>query len=464
MKNEGLTKLAFNALDRITDIFPSFGSRVFQKTFLFILGSAKLYNYTLKRYQKKLLKTKDFNKILIVADVNIGDSINTQPVIEVMRAFFPDAQIDYICNQTGGEVILNSPLVDNVFKIYSKSGLPLEEDVEKINKIVKKGNYSLILNLCPFLDKKTLNHGANVIQLYVVFVSYVFYLCKKNSANINLSSAMYTFIKDFFAPFLKLYIPNSNNSENFYLNSEYDGNKVYISNEAIETAKNFLINNNLYQKGPLILFNLSVTIKYSMIPIELQLQIIQDVILSKDITAILIFQGISVINIESMILDRLPVTHTGKIVTIPNTFTINEFTALIDFCDMFVSGDTGTVHIAASRKINIDSNNSLRNRTALVSVFGASDSRIYNYDSLRYGHSAANQDAPSKVFVGDAPCRNLTCINRIIKTCKEVRCFQGLKSEDISSYIISYFNNLKNAESVTEKAKIYDNGTDNNNQ
>jgi len=464
LKNEGLAKYAFNALDRITDIYPPFGSRVFQKIFLFILGSGKLHNYILHKYQKKLFATKDFNKILIVADVNIGDSINTQSGIEVMRALFPDSQIDYICNKTGGDVISNSPFVDNVFKIYRNSGLPLEEDAKKINKIVEEGGYSLILNLCPFLNKKILNCDANVIHLYIVFVSYIIYLCKKNSSSLNLSLATYTFFKNYFAPLLKSKIPNSAEIEKLYLNSTYDGNKVYISDEAIEAAKNFLINNNLYQKVPLILFNLSVTIKFSMIPIELQLQIIQNVILSEDITAVLIFKGKSTINIENMIIDRVPATHSGKIVAIPDTLTISEFTALIDFCDMFVSGDTGTVHIAASRKININSINSLKNRTALVSVFGASDSRIYNYDSWKSGHSPANQDVPSKVFVGEALCRNLTCINRIVKTCKEVRCFLGLKAEDISSYIISYFKDLNINEAATQKAKVYDNGSDNNTQ
>jgi hypothetical protein len=259
-------------------------------------------------------------------------------------------------------------------------------------------------------------------------------------------------------------IANSIKYEKFNLNSTYEGNKVYVSNEAVETAKIFLMDNNLYPGRHLILFNLSVTIKFSMIPIELQLQIIKNVILSEEITSVLIFKGNSTINIESMIIDRIPVTHIGKIVIVPSAFTINEFTALIDFCDMFVSGDTGTVHVAASRKIIINSNNSLRNRTALVSVFGASDSRIYNYDSRRDRHSPANQDAPSKVFVGDAPCRNLTCIIRIFKTCKEVRCFLGLKAEDISSYIISYFKELNNNGAVTQNVKVYDNGTDNHTQ
>jgi len=125
MTNEGFTKLAFNSLDRITDIFPSFGSRVFQKIFLFVFGSEKLYNYLLHKYQKKLLKTKNFNRILIIADVNIGDSINTQAGIEVARGFFPGSEIDYICSKIGGEVIEGSPFVDNVFKISFKKVIHL---------------------------------------------------------------------------------------------------------------------------------------------------------------------------------------------------------------------------------------------------------------------------------------------------------------------------------------------------
>ena len=455
MTNEGFTKLAFNSLDRITDIFPSFGSRVFQKIFLFVFGSEKLYNYLLHKYQKKLLKTKNFNRILIIADVNIGDSINTQAGIEVARGFFPGSEIEYICSKIGGEVIEGSPFVDNVFKIYRNSGLPLEEDVAKIIEIVKNGEYSLILNMCPFINKKTLNCNANVIQLYVPLVSYILYLGKINSENLNLSSVAYTFFWNFLSLLFKSRIYDSNNIQKFNFDSGYAGNRVYLSNEDVEAAANFLMKNNIYQKGPLILFNLSVTIKFSMIPIDIQLQTIQDVISSEDITAVLIFKGYSDINIDTMIIDRIPATYTGKIITIPNTLTIKEFTALIDFCDMFVSGDTGTVHIAASRKININSNNPMRNKTALVSVFGASDSRIYNYDSKRYGHSPANQDVVSKVFVGAAPCRNFTCINRIIKTCKEVRCFQGLTAENISSYIISYFNILKKTESLPEKTKVY---------
>ena len=425
MKNTGLSKLAFNTLDRITDLYPAFGSQVFQKVFLFLLGSKTLYHILLKKYQEKLLDTKDFNKILLVADVNIGDAINTQSAIEVLRGVFPNSQIDYVCSKTGGELLTHFPFVNNVFSVYSNSGLPLEEDAKKINKIAEEGNYSLILNMSPFLGKKILNCNANVIHLYIVFTSYIIYLFNKHSKSLNLSLATYTFYKNFFTPYVNSLLPESCTSNELYTDSTYYGNNVYVSNEDVESAKSFMVTNNLYGKNNIVLFNLTGTVKYSTIPVELQLETISDVALSDEINAVIIFKGNSTVDIESQVKNRIPSALAGKIISIPNTFSIGWFTALIDFCDMFFSGDTGTVHIAASQKIN--------------------------YDSEKFGHSAANQMVSSKVFNGDSPCRNITCINRLAKTCKVVRCFLGLNGGYMSSYIISYFKNLNNKVIFPEK-------------
>jgi len=308
--------------------------------------------------------------------------------------------------------------------------------------------------MSAFLSDKTFKSSANVIHLYIVVVSYIIYLFRKKSPALNLSLATYTFYKDYFTTLLKSNITISGLNNNVNLDSSYIGNTVYVTEKDLRVARNFINDNNLYEIGTVILFNLTVTTKFSMVPLDLQLKIIENVILSDDVSAVLIYKGNSDFDIEGMVLEKIPEDYKSKLVTIPNTFSINEFTCIIDFCDMFFSGDTGTVHIAASRKINVDSNIPLRNTTAVVSVFGASDSNTYSYDSERYGHSAAYQNAPSKVFVGAAPCRNITCINRLVKTCKEVRCFQGLTAEEMSSYIISYSGNLKNKVSVLEKVKV----------
>jgi ADP-heptose:LPS heptosyltransferase len=121
------------------------------------------------------------------------------------------------------------------------------------------------------------------------------------------------------------------------------------------------------------------------------------------------------------------------------------FTALIDASDMFVSGDTGPLHVAACRKFS-QSGLPLRNRTAIVAIYGATDSRMYGYDSVQPFHAPANQDVPSRSFSAPAPCRNISCINKFGKSCAKVRCFDGLPVEEIANDMISYFRWLDGAD------------------
>ncbi|HEX9901759.1 MAG TPA: glycosyltransferase family 9 protein, partial [Acidobacteriota bacterium] len=114
------------------------------------------------------------------------------------------------------------------------------------------------------------------------------------------------------------------------------------------------------------------------------------------------------------------------------------YAALIDCCDVFISGDTGPLHIAAARKISRTGRYPLRNRTAVLSFFGATPARLSGYDSGQPGFLAANQDAPSWTFVSRSPCRNITCLDKLYKTCAVVRCFEGLDLEGMVERAASY--------------------------
>ncbi|MFQ6038447.1 MAG: hypothetical protein ACE5LV_07505, partial [Candidatus Aminicenantales bacterium] len=78
--------------------------------------------------------------------------------------------------------------------------------------------------------------------------------------------------------------------------------------------------------------------------------------------------------------------------------------------------------------------------TAVVGVFGATDARIYGYDSTSEKYLDTSQSAPSKVFEASPPCKNLTCIDKVSKTCVEPKCFEGLDPEPIIAYIRDYLS------------------------
>ena len=191
----------------------------------------------------------------------------------------------------------------------------------------------------------------------------------------------------------------------------------------------------------IVLFNPDATVKFSMIPFGIQIQVLKNLLESDDIDYVLISKAYSNPGIEKNILISLASELNRKIIIVPH-MPLMTFTALIDLCNVFLTGDTGPLHIAASWKEPLDNNDHLRNSTAVISVIGATDSRMFCYDSSKPGHVPANQFAPSKVFIGEAPCRNITCLNKTGKTCNEVRCFNNIDPDKISSYIISYLQTL----------------------
>jgi hypothetical protein len=55
---------------------------------------------------------------------------------------------------------------------------------------------------------------------------------------------------------------------------------------------------------------------------------------------------------------------------------------------------------------------------------------------------AANQDVLSKTYVSESPCRNITCVNKMAKTCQTVRCFETLDVDQMMGDVENYLRGL----------------------
>src|SRR5512137_662343 len=102
MLKKGLSRSFSYVLDELTDAFPSWVPRLFEKCILAILGNKILSEYYQSTYRRRLGRVKSFDRILFVADVNIGDAITNQQAVKVARGCFPKARIDYLCNKWSG--------------------------------------------------------------------------------------------------------------------------------------------------------------------------------------------------------------------------------------------------------------------------------------------------------------------------------------------------------------------------
>jgi hypothetical protein len=192
---------------------------------------------------------------------------------------------------------------------------------------------------------------------------------------------------------------------------------------------------------PLVFLNPDTASPYTFIPFEFQTVLLKG--LAGMDCSILLGSGFKFKGIEGKLLETLSEEERRKVSVVPPTLPIDAYAALVDRADVFISGDTGPLHIAAAKKTAKSGNYKFRNRTFVISAFGATPARMSGYDSTNPLFPPANQEVLSRTYVSESPCRNITCVNKMAKTCEKPRCFEVFDTSAILSDIQSYLGGLK---------------------
>jgi hypothetical protein len=223
----------------------------------------------------------------------------------------------------------------------------------------------------------------------------------------------------------------------------FRGVRTNHSDEAIAQARQFITEAGAARHSRVIMYNPDSAVKFNLMPFDNQAALME--LLATDTAAdtmILLGAGHTQAGIGERLADSIPASERSKIHIIPKSMPLEVYSALTDFADVFISGDTGPLHLAAARRNSRSGRHQFRNRTAVLSFFGATTPRLSGYDSSRPGYLPANQDAPSWCYVARSPCRNITCLNKMFKTCKKVRCFEHVDVAGLATLVSSYLNTL----------------------
>jgi ADP-heptose:LPS heptosyltransferase len=452
MLNQGLSRLGLRLLDTLTDIAPRTIPRIFHKLLFRVVGGRLYYRFQIARYRRKLASCKDLSKILIIPDLNIGDSLVLEPAIQFMQRVFPQSDVHYVCNKIGGELLRAMPGVTVHAVFEANGGMPTAKDLQGLETILRRERFTVTLTLSPFLPKQALRNAGDVVRLYIPFGFFVVRAWALGRTT-HISQFLRGFLEVLFAhgpmddpqvPTIRANTHEGANNLRFELpvinNSVEEGNAVYLRYSEIRRANEWLSTRRLPSAGSLVFLNPDATSKYGQMPFDLQLDLINQLLRSTDVT-LLVGSAYADRGIERSLRESAPADFRRRIHIVPHV-TIECYAAIIDACDVFISSDGGPLHLSATRKFT-ESGQLMRNTTLIVTVHGATDSRMYGYDSTAPNHLAANQDAPSIVFSANAGCRNITCINKWGKSCKTVRCFEGLEASSIGDYIENYLHDLR---------------------
>ncbi len=389
MKKEVQFKKLFHLSSIVTDHFPNSGARILDFLLFNLLGNKILSDYLHRSAQKKLVRINNNNKFLVVSDLNIGDAVIATCGISALRTIFPFAEIDITIKNSTECFIKGNPEISNIYPIFNGAPYPTEKDLLKLRKVVNDKDYDLIFNFSPLISDKIFGE-KNVVNYSLIASEIVRNENSENSVK-NICYLANNFVEKVLHNFLK--------SE---FNVKFAGANIYLSDDAIEKAEKFLMSRNISRQNPIVMFNPDASAKYTRIPFDVQINLLKRI---SDLgTTVLLGAGHVEKLIEQRLYAALPPAYRKKIIIIPSSTELDTYSAIIDQSDVFITGDTGPLHLAAARKFSTKTGKSLRNKTAVFSVFGSTPPKVYGYDSRLPGYFAANQDVLSRVFIADSPC------------------------------------------------------------
>lgn len=385
----------------------------------------------------KFLETRRLNqithlqRILIIPDINIGDAIITQGFIPPFKNFFPDIEVSYAYQNKAYPLIEANPNIDRHYPFFENLGYLSERDSANLNSLVKENKFDLIANFCPNLPRSIFK-GIRTPLIYPIrLIKNILQAYQFENQKAQLAYQLESYAQELAG---ELAIASQIEAQSPVSNA---GLRLYFEPRVWEETQMTLHKLGLDLNSKKIFFNPDTGSRYTLIPIGFQSELLKG-ILSHPHTTVLLNCGFVFKNIEETLMENLSRDMRKRTVIIPKDIPLDVFAGLIDQSEMAVTGDTAPLHIAAAEKVVPGPDNPFRNSTAIVGIFGATSSKVYGYDSFSSAHIPANQEAPSKTFEGFPSCKNLACLDKLHKNCRNVRCFEPLKAKEVVEYILDY--------------------------
>jgi heptosyltransferase-2 len=349
---------------------------------------------------------KPVQKILIVNFGGIGDLLLSTPALRSLRELYPRAEISMLLTPSGCNLAKRYSYIDNVFTFHMKydGTVPLT---------LRRKHFDLAINMRTLGSKKS---------------------AQKIKYLLHLINPLKTIGRDTegLGHFFNVKIPESALGERCEMEYDIDtvqalgarvNNRsidVEIDNSNIERVNDILRKHNIDREDVVVGVHPGGKPSHRW-DIRNFSQII-DKISSEISCKFVITGGSDEVNLS----ERLRESTSSHIVNMAGRLDIEELFALVKRCNLFITNDTGPMHIAAAFN------------TPLVAVFGPGYLKRYDPRTI---HEKAEVFYKQRVC---APCDNVECAS--------MECLQDISPEEVTGSILRLLNPEK-AEALAGKAQ-----------
>lgn len=280
-------------------------------------------------------------KVLIIQQKMIGDVLTTSILFEALKKQFPNSELHYVINQHTFPVVENNPFIDRILFITPEiENSKLE--FWRFLQSVKKEKYDTVIDVYSKLSSNLITYfsGAKTKisqdkSYSVFFYTHTFKNKKNPSTNAGLAVENR----------LKLLTPISENLSKFIFKP-----KIYLQEEEIEKARQYLVNSQIALDKPLFMMSVLGSSDTKTYPLDYMAKLIDDIV-SKTKGQIL-FNYIPKQLAEAEVIFKNCKTETQKHIYF-DVFgkSLREFLSITKHCTAVIGNEGGAVNMAKALNI-----------------------------------------------------------------------------------------------------------------
>jgi heptosyltransferase-2 len=278
---------------------------------------------------------KEIEKILVIRFSSLGDIILTTPMLETLKAKFPQSQIYYLTKTKYADLLVNDPRIHTLIQFDQQGKHKGFKGFKRLVNELNSNDFDLLIDLHANLRSFFLRHMVKS-RIKTKYGKRWFS---------RFSMIHFKFLKTKSVSTLESYLKVLKNVQ---IESEKRIPALHVSQDDIEFSEKFLLEAGIKKDDIVIGVHPGARWKTKRWDIEKFKQVCRSLIQKENLRIILFGDSIDEELIRK-VADRLPDSRATKAIGL----SLSRLMGLIKNCECLITNDSGPMHIAEGFKVPV---------------------------------------------------------------------------------------------------------------